>query len=569
MYIREVTSARKHGPDAVYLQLVEGYRDRETGKVKIQILHSFGRKDKLDLGQIHQLANQLCSYLNPEDQPDLLSEIEITHSWDYGGPYLLDALWHELKLDRFFLGGCSKFLSGYYTPRDALSERVFEQPVERALFALVAQRALAPASKLACTRWAGSRAWIPGLENGGQGFAPQHFYRAMDFLFTAMPELQQHLYFQVTDLLNADVSILFYDTTSVSFYLDEEDPAGEGEGGPQGLRLSGLSKKKRPDLPQIVVALAVNRDGLPIRHWVFPGNQTDKTTVERVTTDLRGLRPRRFLFVGDRGFVSQNNLDYLESRRLPYLLGARLRSDRVVDGAVLSLRGRYRSVNEGLGVKETTVTEGGRRIRYLLCHNEARAARDARVRAQIVAELEAELAGSRIKERHTRKGYRLLSQPGYARYLKELKGGGLRLDRAKIRREARLDGKTVLMTNDLKLPAADLVRGYHDLWLAERAFRSMKSVLEIEPVYHRTPERITSHVHLCVLAYLLTRLVENRTGESWELARERLNQISLTAIKTERATVFKTKELNADERSFLKRCLGGVVSPKCYYTPQG
>ena len=80
------------------------------------------------------------------------------------------------------------------------------------------------------------------------------------------------------------------------------------------------------------------------------------------------------------------------SRRLPYLLGSRLRSDRVVDEAVLSLRGRYRPVKEGLGVKETTVTEGGRAIRYLLCHNEARAAHDARVRAQIVAALEAEAA---------------------------------------------------------------------------------------------------------------------------------------------------------------------------------
>ena len=545
MYIREVTSARKHGPDAVYLQLVEGYRDGKTGKVKIQILHSFGRKDKLDLGGIHRLVDQLCGYLSPEDQPDLLSAIEITHSWDYGGLYLLDALWHELKLDQFFL--------------DALTERAFEQPVERALFALVAQRALAPASKLACTRWAGSRAWIPGLENGGQDFAAQHFYRAMDFLFAAMPELQEHLYFQVTDLLNADVSVLFYDTTSVSFYLDEDDSSGEDKGGPEGLRRYGLSKKKRPDLPQIVVALAVNRDGLPVRHWVFPGNQTDKTTVERVTTDLRSLRPRRFLFVGDRGFVSQKNLDYLESRRLPYLLGARLRSDRVVDEAVLSLRGRYRPVKEGLGVKETTVTEGGRMIRYLLCHNEARAAHDARVRAQIVATLEAELAGSRVKERHTRKSCHLLSQPGYARYLKELKSGGLRLDRAKIRQEGRLDGKTVLMTNDFKLPVAELVQGYHDLWLAERAFRSMKSILEIEPVYHRTPERITSHVHLCVLAYLLTRLVENRTGASWELARERLNQISLTGLKTERATVLKTKGLDADERSFLKRC--GVEAP--------
>ena len=545
MYTREVTSSRKHGPDAVYVQLVEGHRDGKTGKVKTTILHSFGRKDELDLGQIRRLVNQLIGYLEPEDQPELLSGVEITHSWDYGGPYLLDALWRELKLDRFFL--------------ESLNERAFAQPVERTLFALVAQRALAPASKLACTRWAGSRTWIPGLEEGGKGFESQHFYRAMDFLFAAMPELQEHLYFQVTDLLNADVSVLFYDTTRVSFYLDEADACGEDEGDPAGLRCYGHSKKKRPDLPQIVVALAINRDGLPVQHWVFPGNQADQTTIERVITDLRGLRPRRFLFVGDRGFVSQGNLDYLESRRLPYLLGCRLRSDTVVDEAVLSIRGRYRAVKEGLGVKETTVSEGGRATRYLLCRDEARAARDARVRAQLVAALEAELEGSRTRKQHTRKSCNLLSQPGYARYLTELKSGGLRLDRTKIRREALLDGKTVIMTNELKLPAEELVRGYHDLWRIERAFRSMKSLLEIEPVYHRTPERITSHVHLCVLAYLLTRLVENRTGESWELTRERLEQISLSQIETDRATILKTKRLTAEETSFLQRC--GVNTP--------
>jgi len=194
-------------------------------------------------------------------------------------------------------------------------------------------------------------------------------------------------------------------------------------------------------------------------------------------------------------------------------------------------------------------------IRYLLCHDKAR----ARVRAQIVATLEAELESSQITERHIRKSCKLLSQPGYARYLKELKGGGLRIDRSKIRQEARLDGKTVIMTNELKLPAGELVQGYHNLYLVERAFRSMKSILEIESVYHRTKERITSHVHLCVLAYLLTRLVENRSGESWELTHERLEQISLSRLETDRATVLKTKRLTAEETSLLKRC--GVAIP--------
>lgn len=543
MYLREVTSPRKHGPDAVYLQLVEGVRNPKTGKVETRILHSFGRKDQLDLGRVRRLVNQLLRYLDAGEQPELPLGVAVTQSWDFGGPYLLDALWRQLELDHFFI--------------EALRERAFERPVERALFTLVAQRALAPASKLAATRWAGGRAWIPDLEGGGQGFEAQHFYRAMDFLCEAMPSLQHHLYFQVTDLLNADVSVLFYDTTSVSFYLDQADPADE----PGALRRYGYSKQKRPDLPQIVVALAINRDGLPVRHWVFAGNQTDSTTVERVITDLRGLRPRRFVFVGDRGLVNQENLDYLESRQLPYLLGCKLRSDEVVDEAVLSLRGRYRPVREGLGMKETTVTEGGRTVRYLLCRDENRAAHDAQVRAQIVAALEAELTGSRSREHHTRKSCNLLSRPCYARYLRELKGGGLRLDRMKIRREERLDGKWVLMTNELELPAEELVLGYRDLWRAERAFRSLKSVLEIEPVYHRTAERITAHVHLCVLAYLLMKVVENRAQESWELARERLERISLTRIEGRQATVIQTKQLSPSERDFLHRC-GGDPPPR-------
>jgi len=418
----------------------------------------------------------------------------------------------------------------------------------------VAQRALAPGSKLACTRWAGGRAFIPHLADGGASFEAQHFYRAMDFLYEAMPELQEHLYFQVTDLLNADVSVLFYDTTSVSFFVDEADPDGQDDEGGVGLRRFGHSKKKRPDLPQIVVALAINRDGLPVRHWVFPGNQSDKTTVEQVTAELLGLRPRRFLFVGDRGLVSQANLDWLESRRLPYLLGCRLRSDEVVTETVLKLRGRYRPVRAGLGVKETTVTEGGRKVRYLLCRNEARAVHDRSVRQQIVATLERELAHSRSREHHTKKSCALLSHPGYACYLRELKGGGLRLDRQRIHAEERLDGKYVLMTNELDLPPEELVQGYRDLWRIERAFRSMKSLLDIEPVHHRTPERITAHVHLCVLAYLLTRLVENRTEQSWQLARERLERISLSRLQTAQATVLQTKQLSADEQEFLNRC---------------
>jgi transposase len=533
MYLREVVSSRKRGPDTRYLQLVEGERDAQ-GRVQTRILHSFGRTDQLDIEQIRRLVEQLSRYLDPA-APPAASGLEVTRTWTFGGTHLLDSLWRELRLDEFF--------------SHALEARSFAQPVERALFALAAHRALAPASKLACSRWAGASAWIPGLERGGAELDVQHLYRAMDFLHGAMPELQEHLYFQVTDLLSADVSVLFYDTTSVSFYLDEADPEGE-------LRRHGHSKKKRPDLPQIVVGLAINRDGIPVRHWIYPGNRIDVTTVEEVTRDLLGLRPRRFLFVGDRGMVSQANLDFLESRRLGYLLGCPIRTDPALEAHMLSLRGRYSPVCEGLGVKETRITDGGRTLRYLLCRSETRAEYDARTRTTVLERLKAKLAKQKKGKNagETRDTHSLLSTPGYARYLVQDADGKLRVDPAKVVAAARHDGKYVLMTNELDLPAEELVLGYRDLWRAERAFRSMKSILDLEPVQHRTPERITAHVHVCVLAYLLVRVAENRARIGWEAIREQVERISLTELTTGRASVLQTKSLTSAERDLLNCC---------------
>lgn len=551
MYVREVRSKRKHGPDAIYVQLAHGFRDPDSGKVKTEILHSFGRKEQVDTAQIRRLVDQLLPYLGIEDQVLLPEDFDITGTWDLGGPHVLDGLWRQLQLDAFFA--------------EALEQREFEAPVERALFTMAAQRALSPGSKYAGARWAGRRAWIPGLSDGGEELDVQHLYRAMDFLYEAMDELRDHLYFQITDLLNADVSVLMYDTTSVSFEIDVPDP-DLGDEQP-GLRKRGNSKKKRPDLPQIILALAINRAGLPVRHWVFPGNTADVTTVEQVVDDLRGLRPRRFLFMGDRGLVSQDNIDYLESRQLPYLLGCKLRAATTVDADVLSLRGRYRKVDDTLGVKETTVTEGGRVIRYLLCRDEQRAREDRRVREQIVAYLQDQLEGSRTADAHTRKACDLLSKRGLARYLRELKDGGLRIDRSKLREDERYDGKYVLMTSELEADAAELVGGYRDLWRAERAFRSMKSVLDIEPVYHRAPRRIIAHAHVCVLGYLLMKVLENRTGESWQLVREKLQELSVSRVETDVAAFYQTKRLTGSEKSLLNSC-GVEIPPRVLQVQQ-
>ena len=179
--------------------------------------------------------------------------------------------------------------------RKQVARRRFGFDMERALFALVANRACAPDSKLYC-----HEQWLKEDVNirGARGLELHHLYRAMDFLEANKEQIERAIYFQVADLLNLDVDIVFYDTTSLHFEIDEEDE-GDGDGQVKGSleagsknypapRKRGHSKNGRKDAPQIVVGLAVTRDGFPVRHWVFPGNTVDVTTVAKVKEGLKG-----------------------------------------------------------------------------------------------------------------------------------------------------------------------------------------------------------------------------------------------------------------------------------------
>ena len=171
------------------------------------------------------------------------------------------------------------------------------------LFALVANRAIDPASKLAAAEWASYDVAIPGLEDMDEDQA----YRAMDLLVEADTDasVQEAVFFAVADLLNLEVDLLFFDTTSTYFERDTEDPdPADGEDGSAGFRRYGHSKDHRRDLPQIVIGLAVTREGIPVRCWCWPGNTNDQAILPEVKDGLRGWRLGRVVTVVDRGFSS-------------------------------------------------------------------------------------------------------------------------------------------------------------------------------------------------------------------------------------------------------------------------
>ena len=245
------------------------------------------------------------------------------------------------------------------------------------------------------------------------------------------PELAEHVYWSVANPLNLEVDLLFFDTTST---------------------------------------LAVTREGIPIRVWTWPGNASDQELIRQVEDDLRAWKLGRVARVADRGFNSAANRRYLQRAGGHYIIGEKLRGDSAEAKATLARQGRYHHVAGNLEVKEVVLDEGTLCDRFVICRNPETATRDAAIRTALLEQLETAIAGSDDRspaERHEL-ACRLREKPAYRRILRVSAGGLLRIDRAAVAREERLDGKFLLRTSDPTLSAKDVALGYKQLLEVER-----------------------------------------------------------------------------------------------------
>jgi transposase len=519
MFLRETTRKNKDGSTVSYLQLALSEWDKQRRRPVTKIIYSFGRTDDPKvIERVRRLARGILQRCSPEELTAERPDWHVVNAWPYGPVYVLEALWQRL--------GLAEILR-----RHARDSRL-EFDVERALFAMVANRALAPCSKLNCwQQWLREDTWIPGTAD----LQLQHLYRALDFLARHSLSLQEEIFFRVSDLLNLEVNLIFYDTTSLHFEIDENDhdDASQSDDGPvsSGLRKRGYAKNGRSDAPQIVVGLAVTRDGLPVRHWIFPGNTVDVTTVKQVKKDLQGWQLGRCVFVSDAGTVSADNLASLALGGGKYITCMPVVSGGEVERDVLTMPGRYREVAENLRVKEVIVGQGERRRRYVVCHNPQEERRQRLHRAKVLQELEAELASLQdCGAGHGKRVCALRTSRRYGRYLRELKSGGLKIDQGAVRRAEKRDGRFVVHTNDDTLSPEDLALAYKQLMRVEEAWRTLKSGLKLRPVFHWSPQRIEAHVSLTVLALLLERVAEMCCRDTWRNIRDDLSQVKLAQL---------------------------------------
>lgn len=518
----------KSGPRK-YVQLVEAYRD-ENGKVKQKTIATLGRLDKMgeELKAVADGLNRITGRAIP-DAPN----IEFDTAKSFGDIWALTQLWTEIGLDQL---------------RKVFRHSRFSVPVEKLIEIMVFNRMCSPDSKLGVLRWMDT-ADLRIIANQDK-VNHQLLLRAMDALDKQNEAVNDALTGLIRPLVDSDLSIVFYDMTSITVSGDanlDED-----------LRAYGVSKDggiRR----QIMLGVVQAADGIPLYHEVFEGNTAEVGTFVPVIKKIVDRYPvNRIVVVADRGLLSIDNLDELKQIQLPsgnpieFILAVPGRRYKDFSPIIDSLNDQFTDTEE-----EVIVESQWQDLRLVIAHDPVRAKEQTEARRQRIAEIEqeAERLASKLDSQDagaikrgrklsdggaTAKMYRLVGDAHLAKIIKvDLKSDlfSYTIDEDALRRAEQMDGKLLLITNVRDLDGKEIVAHYKSLADIERGFRVLKSDLEIGPIYHRLPRRIKAHATICFIALVMTRLMRKKLKASNSAFSPNRALWKLSQIQTHRATI--------------------------------
>jgi len=496
--------------------LCESYRDPgKGGAPRNRVVVNLGSLDKLGMDTVKKLGQGFLRLAGVDERVP-----EAVCAPDFGHVFAVSHIWDKLGLN------------------DALNQAglngdaTFE--VAALIKLIVVNRICDPCSKLALLEWLES-VRFPGFEK--ERPAHQHLLRAMDRLILVKEKAEPFVAELLHDRDKPEGDLVFYDITSTWFdgdrSLTEDD-----------IRRYGYSRDGRFDRRQVTIGVVMGSNGIPLCHHVFPGNTVDKTTVAEVVADLKTrFKLRRVIFVGDRGMLSDDNVDALLAEEFGYIVAHPLRRGVLAREGIRLLADKFDRESQDEQYAED-VSSG---IRCVLSYSPRIAAETREGRMQRLCE-----ADVFVKERTNRlkkpasKGRKPTPQGTYDRirdylrdkgllslYRLEINGEKLSVGPDKKAREWEevIDGLLLLETTDLISPAEEIVRRYKELAEIERGWRSLKSTLLLRPVYHWTEERIRAHVFICVLALQIERWMRKRfDGTSVPAAIRQLRQIKMVEI---------------------------------------
>lgn len=499
MYIRVNKQKNKDGSLRQYMQVCQTFR---TGKkVRQQTLCTLGRVEELQnngsidtiIEGLAKFSDRYCERIHGKGA----SSVAVLWTKEYGPVYLFRKIWDALGLGRLL--------------KKLMDDAELAAHYDEAIFAMVLNRLMAPGSKYRIFRQ-----WVNTIyAEGMSDIQLHHYYRALDFLEEQKNTIEQQLYGRMTDLMTLDLDLVFYDTTSSYF---------EGEEADEDLAGYGYSKDHRGDRKQVVIGLLMTKQGIPIAHQVFPGNMHDTRTFAKVIEDLKARFPvKKVILVGDRGMVSEENLEQIRTLDMEYVVGVKLRKSKQAQ-ALLSIRGPYKKVQHNLKVKSKEL----KGETYVLCYNPDGALRDQASRKVILEKLQEKL------DKLGPSGF--VKNRAYSRFL-TIDKTSAQIDEAKIEADATFDGKYAIRTNSSLAPEEAAVV-YKELWRVEQAFRNLKSDMSLRPMYHRKKSRIKGHIMLCFLAlvmesYLALRLKERGCTTSVKDVLHDVSQMKASCVRVD------------------------------------
>lgn len=541
MYVRTIKVPSSNGTTNEYVRVVEAYR--EDGKVKQRTIADLGRKDLL-VALLPKLERVLKGSPKLADEPE--EEVDIVDASTWGPVLVVRRLFDEL---------------GLWEILDGLGGRVRgEVPFADRVFVLLANRLVRPKSEHGLASWLETdfvcdrqgRRWLPlwkAHQRVRVDFRQLHaWYRTLDRLERAKSDIEVSLYHRLRDLFSIKPDLVLYDITSTYF---------EGAG-PEGLAKHGYSRDQRRRNVQVIVGVVMVA-GWPITHHVWAGNRKDATTVGEVLRDLKQRFDfQRVVFVGDRGMVSEDNLDQWIAEGYGYLVGVRRRQNPELSGWLKKLKNnRWIDCPVGISaaerqqpprtrVQEVRSGEAGKRV--FVIDSDERRAYEQRMRERSMAKtrlllekLRARVAAGKLKNPAAigAAAARALGRHHGDRYYRwQVHNGAFTFQEHPVRlaREKQLEGKYVLMTSEKDLTPQGAVAQYKELMEVERGFRSLKDVLEMRPIYHRVPPRVKAHIFVAALALLLQRLLERHLVQ----AKVNLSATeAMEALETVRVVTFR------------------------------
>ncbi len=498
MHLKTKRRINKNGTVVEYLQIVESYRSSE-GKPKHRVILSLGRKDNQKLQEkFSKLTFKLAEITGIKDLVNLNEEL--LHVWSKSiGPCLVfRKLWNDLGFNV-----------------------IFEGEYHEEIFMMVVNRLCDPQSKLACMDWK-EAIYEPQWDD----IKLHDLYFGLDWLEKSKGRVEVQIFNRTRNLFSHNVDLILFDTTSVSYW-------GEGNTAPALLK-RGHAKNKRNDLKQLIVGLLMTRDGMPIGHEVFPGNQVDVVSFSHVVTKLKErFNLGRIIWVCDRGMISKSNLDVLEGLKQEYIIGVKMRQLEGGFKAVLldDHHTGYTKLSNNLFVK---VKELNNR-RYIVCYNPEQAEIDATNR-----EYFKQIIAKKVVEKNDKEW---IVKNGYRKYLKLKEDIIESVNYERLEKEKIYDGKWVLLTNT-SLEYTEIAKHYKSLWQIERAFKELKSTLDLSPMYHWTEKRIRGHIFICFLALVLELSFRKALrGESYTKVMSDLKQVQAVLSRVKDKEFLKRTEL--------------------------